>query len=295
MENNSGIQFKVSRYAMAGLVALVLLLAFTSCSRDGEKIGEIDVPITFETNMEVPAGAVEIGTEEELRLFVSDSGEGSHGFISQPVELTEALRIERPGIRIEAAPNAVIEIALPEDEAFQWPVINTLDAITVEADDVTLSGLTIITPDAGYNAYNVITVGKVRSFSFDGGSITGEAASDGNGNITDYTVSTGISISSGAVDSAISNSIIKDAITPVRIASGSTAISNLIFNSDIIVGYEYGADKDISMTGCTALPSGGTADGGRVMFRKSPYGRSVPESFAEQLGQDNSSVEFMIE
>lgn len=295
MRRNPEFRINVSRYAVAGLVALVLLLAFTSCGKDEEKIGEIDVPITFEANAEVPAGAVEIATEDELRLFVSDSGEGSHGFISQPLELTEALSVERPGIRLEAAPGSVVEIALPEDESFQWPVINTLDAITVEADDVTMSGLTIIAPDEGYNAYNVISVGNADGFRFENGSITGEATRNGDGTVTDYTVSTGISVSSRAKDAVVANSIIKDALTPVRIASGSTDLSNLIFNSDIVVSYEYGADEDITMTGCTVLPSGDVADGGQVVFKRSPYGRTVQESLVGQLREGNTSIMFITE
>ena len=293
MKRNPEFRINVSRYAVAGLVALVLLLAFTSCGKDEEKIGEVDIPISFEANAEVPAGAVEIATEDELRLFVSGSGEGAHGFISQPLELTENLVVDRPGIRLESAPGAVVTIALPEDESYQWPVINTLDAITVEADDVTMAGLTIIAPDEGYNAYNVVSVGNADGFRFENGSITGEAARNEDGNVTDYTVSTGISVSSRAKDAVVANSIIKDALTPVRIASGSTDLSNLIFNSDISVGYEYGADDDMEITGCTALPSGEVADGGRIVFAKSQYGRSISETLLTQYREANSSIGFI--
>lgn len=295
MNKKTEIHAKTSRPAVAALVMLLMLLAFVSCTKDEETIGNVDVPISFETDVEIPAGAVKIDSEEALRTFASEAGEGSLGFISKPFELTERLDVTRSDIRIEAAPGATLTIALPEDESYQWPVINTMDAIAVEADDVAMDGLTILVPDAGYNAYNVISVGNARNFSFENGNISGEATRNEDGMVTDYSAATGISVSAKAKGTSIGNSIIKDALTPVSIASGSTAISNLIFNSSIIVSYEYGADEDISITGCTALPSGEVADGGRMVFKRSPYGQSIPESLADRFESENSSIVFVIE
>lgn len=291
MKKRIGTIGRLPSIATACIISFALLLAATACG--GERQARtVDAPTSSTAAVAVPEGAATITSEQELRAFVSASGEGAHGFITQPLELSEHLLVERSSIRLEAAPSAAITIAFPEDESFHWPVVNTMDAITVEADDVTMSGLAIIVPDAGYNAYNVISLGDARRFRFEDGSIIGEVSWDSEGRAMDHTVATGIAVSPKAGGTLISGSVIMDASTAIRVASGSTTITDVVFGSDIVVRYEYGADSDLVMTGCTSIGDDGELGGGRVVFHHSPYGRTVPQSVLEACRTANGDVLF---
>lgn len=280
--------------ASAALIALlaIVLAVMASCSKDETEDGNEPAAITLSTGTAASEDAVMIRSEDELRTFLGHDGSGDEGYIAEPLTLTGPVTAERSGITLKAAPGAVLTISFPEDGSFGWPVINTMDAITVKASDVIMDGLSIFVPDNGNNAYAVIKADGARRFTFTNGSIAGQAVADGE-SITDYTVSTGISIGAGCNDAEISNVVISDALTPVRISAGGTRISNLIFNSDIRVSYGYGTEEDITISGCTSIPNG-TLPGGTVTFKKTAYGEAPSPSLLEKMKAENTSVVFSV-
>lgn len=266
----------------------LILVSLASCSRnEGEtRQGNAD-PV------EIPAGAVLITSEEELKEFLNDEQE-SYGYIRNPITLTDTVEVVRSRITLEAGPGAMISLAFPSDDDFLWPVTQTDEAFVIKGDDVTFKGFPIVSRTTDYKAYNIITVdGTAENFTFDSGNITGYAVKDESGRISDYTVATGIDIKQGAKNVTVSNSIVSDAITALRISSGSTHLKNLIFNSDISVKYEYGAEPDFEMSGCTSLPEGKVSDGGTVTIHKGPYGNTISKPLLESMRKENATVTFI--
>lgn len=293
MKNNRNIR-QISRNII-GILLLGILCAglLASCAKDEEQPA---VQTEEETVISVsaPEGALAISDEDGLRTFLGASGQGDWGFITAPMKITSAIEVNRPGVLLEAAPGAMLTIGIPEDESFGWPVINTLDVFKVNAPDVSMKGISISVPDEGWNAYNVIKLDDASRFSFDNGSIMGHGVRT-DGAVTDYSVACGISIDNGSKDVRISNSVITDALRPVSISAGGTALTNLIFNSDIHVSYGYGSEEDLEMSGCTAIPGGSFADGGSVTFARTTYDETPSLSLIDSLKKANSSIEFIVE